>query len=145
GDGCRAMKKLVRECHETPQAKRTLTKTAFQMFRSLVERGIIRFEWLAEYRHKKTLIDSNLQTDFSLNQSLALYLLDTIKLLDPFAPDFALDLLTLVEPILENPALILRKQLDRIKSRTMAEMKADGIEYEQRMAELEKLEYPKPN
>jgi superfamily II RNA helicase len=145
GDGCRAMKKLIRECHETPQSKKTLTKTAFQMFRSLVERGIIRFEWLAEYRHKKILVDSNLQTDFSLNQSLALYLLDTIKLLDPYSPDFALDLLTLVESILENPELILRKQLDRIKSRKMAEMKADGIEYEERMAELEKLEYPKPN
>ncbi|RPJ53957.1 MAG: DUF3516 domain-containing protein, partial [Acidobacteria bacterium] len=44
----------------------------------------------------------------------------------------------------ENPELILRRQLDRIKDRAMAEMKAEHLEYEQRMAELEKLEYPKP-
>jgi hypothetical protein len=40
--------------------------------------------------------------------------------------------------------LILRRQLDRIKDRAVAQMKADGVEYEQRMEELEKLEYPKP-
>ena len=53
-------------------------------------------------------------------------------------------MLTLVESILENPELILRKQLDRVKDRAVAQMKADGMEYEQRMEELERLEYPKP-
>jgi uncharacterized protein DUF3516 len=64
--------------------------------------------------------------------------------LDPESPAYALDVLTLVESILENPELILRKQLDRIQDRAVAQMKAEGVEYEQRMAELEKLEYPKP-
>ncbi|RZA16061.1 MAG: DUF3516 domain-containing protein, partial [Proteobacteria bacterium] len=63
----------------------------------------------------------------------------------PYADDFALDLLTMVESILENPELILRKQLDRLKTIKMAEMKADGVEYEERIAELERMEYPKPN
>ena len=53
-------------------------------------------------------------------------------------------MLTLVESILENPELILRKQLDRVKDEAIAEMKADGMEYDERMEELEKLEYPKP-
>jgi hypothetical protein len=79
-----------------------------------------------------------------MDQALSLYLLETIPLLDADAPTHALDLLTLVESILENPELILRRQLDRIKDRAVAQMKADGMEYEQRMEELEKLEYPKP-
>jgi hypothetical protein len=79
-----------------------------------------------------------------MDQALSLYLIETIPLLDPESPDYALDLLTLVESILENPELILRRQLDRIKDRAVAEMKADGVEYEQRMEELDKLEYPKP-
>jgi hypothetical protein len=87
----------------------------------------------------------DLQADFSLNHTLSLYLIDTIKLLDPVHPDYALDLLTLVESILENPDLILRKQLDRIKTEKMDEMKFAGVEYDERIAELEKLEYPKPN
>ncbi len=57
---------------------------------------------------------------------------------------YALDLLTLVESILENPELILRRQLDKLKDRKVAEMKAEGVDYDQRMEELEKLEYPKP-
>jgi hypothetical protein len=64
---------------------------------------------------------------------------------DPQQPDYALILLTLVESILEDPDIILRKQLDQVKDRKMAEMKMEGIEYDQRMEELEKLEYPKPN
>jgi hypothetical protein len=53
--------------------------------------------------------------------------------------------LSLVEAILEDPDLILRKQLDRVKGEAVAAMKAEGIEYEERMAKLEELEYPKPN
>ena len=80
-----------------------------------------------------------------MDQVLSLYLLETIPLMDPLAPDYALILLTLVESILEDPAIILRKQLDKVKDQKMAEMKMEGIEYDQRMEELEKCEHPKPN
>jgi hypothetical protein len=86
-----------------------------------------------------------LQDDFSMNQTLSLYVHDTLPLMDPLAPDYALVVLSLVESILENPELILRKQLDKVKTQAIAEMKMQGIEYNQRMEELEKLEYPKPN
>jgi hypothetical protein len=86
-----------------------------------------------------------LQDDFSMDQTLSLYLLETMPLLDPEAPAYALDLLTLVESILENPEIILRRQLDKLKGQKVAEMKAAGMEYDERMAELEKLEHPKPN
>jgi len=90
-------------------------------------------------------VNVELQEDFSMDQTLSLYLLETIPLLDPAAPDFALVLLTLVESILEDPDLILRKQLDKLKGQKMAEMKMAGVEYDERIEELEKLEYPKPN
>jgi hypothetical protein len=93
----------------------------------------------------KLRVNVELQDDFSMDQALSLYLLETIPLIDPQAPDYPLVLLTLVESILENPDIILRKQLDKVKSQKMAEMKMAGIEYEERMEELEKLEYPKPN
>jgi superfamily II DNA or RNA helicase len=93
----------------------------------------------------KLRVNIELQEDFSMDQALSLYLLDTIPLVDPQQPDYALILLTLVESILEDPDIILRKQLDRVKDEKMAEMKMEGIEYDQRMEELEKLEYPKPN
>jgi superfamily II RNA helicase len=159
-DGCRAMQRILRDCHESPKQKREHTKRAWQLFRSLVARGIIEILPLPSpaaagesapggagegSARRKLRVNVELQDDFSMDQALSLYLLETLPLLDPQAPDYALVLLTLVESILEDPAVILRKQLDRLKDQRMAEMKMEGLEYDERMAELEKLEHPKPN
>jgi hypothetical protein len=137
------MQQLVRDSHESPKAKKAHRKRAWQLFRSLLERGIIEFiPRTAAGAYLRVNVE--LQEDFSMDQTLSLYLLDTIPRLDPQAPDYALDLLTLAEAIVEDPEIILRKQLDKIKTRKMAEMKLAGLPYEERMAELDKLEYPKP-
>lgn len=118
------------------------------MFRSLVDRRIIEFESGVGggQRGGSTLrVNVELQDDFSMDQALSLYLLETIPLVDPAQPDYALVVLSLVEAILEDPEVILRRQLDRLKGQAVAQMKLDGLDYEQRMAELEKLEHPKPN
>jgi hypothetical protein len=143
GDGCGAMRRLIRDCHEPPAAKLSHRRRAWQLFRGLLARRIVE---IVPRRDDGSVLQVNveLQEDFSMDQALSLYLLETLPRLDPDAPDYALDVLTLVEAILENPEVILRRQLDRIKDRAIAQMKADGLEYEQRMAELEKLEYPKP-
>ena len=144
GDGCNAMRQFLRDCHETPRQKLAHGQRAWQLFRSLVDRKII--EFIPRTAAGSYLrVNVALQEDFSMDQVLSLYLLDTLPLMDPQAPDFALVLLTLVESIVEDPDIILRKQLDRVKDRKMAEMKMDGVEYDQRMEELEKCEYPKPN
>jgi superfamily II RNA helicase len=162
GDGCAAMQRLIRDCHETPRQKQAHLKRAWQLFRSLLERKIIEIVPVAErgdvpsdnlllhMQQKvagpaKIRVNVDLQDDFSMDQALSLYLLETIPLMDPQAPDYALVLLTLVESILEDPDIILRKQLDKVKDQKMAEMKMEGIEYDQRMEELEKCEHPKPN
>src|SRR6185295_9287146 len=143
-DGCRAMQELIARCHEPPKDRKALTRRAWQLFRALVERGIIEFiPQTAE--GAKVRVNMALQEDFSMNQTLSLYVHDTLPLMDPEAPDYALVVLTLVESILENPELILRKQLDRVKDQAMAEMRMQGFDYHQRMEELEKLEHPKPN
>jgi superfamily II RNA helicase len=144
GDGCRAMQRLISESHESPKAKKGHVRRAWQLFRSLVDRKIIEFIPRTE-DGVYLRVNIELQEDFSMNQVLSLYLLETIPLIDPEAPDYALVLLTLVESILEDPDIILRKQLDRVKDQKMAEMKMAGVEYDERMEELEKLEHPKPN
>jgi superfamily II RNA helicase len=142
-DGCRAMQHLIRTCHESPRQKKAHTQRAWQLFRSLVERHII--EIIPPTPEGGYLrVNVALQDDFSMDQALSLYLMDTLPLLDPESLEYPLDLLSLVEAILENPEVILRKQLDKIKTQKMAEMKQAGMEYDERMEELEKLEYPKP-
>lgn len=143
GDGCLAMRKLIAGCHDPLPAKAAHRRRAWQLFRSLLESRIVEFIPRTE-AGAALRVNVELQDDFSMDQTLSLYLHDTIPLLDPEAPDYPLDLITLVESILENPEIILRKQLDKIKSQAIAEMKMAGMEYEQRMEELDKLEYPKP-
>jgi superfamily II RNA helicase len=144
GDGCRAMQELIARSHESPKAKQSHIKRGWQLFRSLVDRRIIEIvPKTAEHGYLRVNVE--LPENFSMDQTLSLYLLETIPLLDREAPTYAFDLITLVESILEDPDIILRKQLDKLKSQKMAEMKMEGVEYQDRIDELEKLEYPKPN
>ncbi|HEY7514770.1 MAG TPA: DUF3516 domain-containing protein, partial [Vicinamibacteria bacterium] len=143
GDGCRAMRELIRDSHEPERARRAHFRRGWQLFRALVDRKIVEILPPDEEGHA-IRVNLELQDDFSMDQTLSLYLLETIPLLDPDSETHGLDLLTLVESILENPELVLRRQLDRLKGTRVAEMKAEGLDYDQRMEELEKLEYPKP-
>jgi superfamily II RNA helicase len=143
GDGCRAMQALIRECHESDRAKKAHFRRAWQLFRALVGRGIVEIiPRTAE--GSRVRVNVELQDDFSMNQTLSLYLLETIPALEPDSETHALDLLTLAESILEDPEVILRRQLDKLKGQKVAEMKAEGLDYDQRMEQLEKLEHPKP-
>jgi superfamily II RNA helicase len=164
GDGCRAMQRLIHDSHEPDRAKKAHFKRSWQLFRALVERGIVEFvppvaptapppviprdsdrTGPEESAGKAKLrVNVDLQDDFSMDQALSLYLLETICVLDPESETHALDLLTLVESILENPEIVLRRQLDKLKGEAVAKMKAEGLDYDQRMEQLEKLEYPKP-
>lgn len=145
GDGRRAMQRLIRDSHETPLRKKAHRKRAWQLFRSLLERRIIEIIPREERSEGTSLrLNIDLQDDFSLNHALSLYLLDTLALLEADSPTYPLDVLTLIESILENPDLILRRQLDALKTEKMAEMKQQGIEYDERIAKLDELEYPKP-
>jgi superfamily II RNA helicase len=143
GDGCRAMRHLIRRSHETPKTKKLHYRRAWQLFRSLLNRKIIEFV-PPDPDNTYLRVNVELQDDFSMDQTLSLYLLETIPLLDLDSPAYPLDLLTLVESILEDPEIILRRQLDKLKSQRIAEMKAEGMDYQERMDQLDQLEYPKP-
>jgi superfamily II RNA helicase len=143
GDGCLAMRQLIRDSHETAHQKSAHFRRGWQLFKTLVVRRIVEFIPPDEHG-RKVRVNLDLQADFGMDETLSLYLLDTIPLLDPESPDYAFDLLTLVESIVEDPDFILRSQLHKLKGEAVAEMKMAGIEYDQRMEELEKLEYPKP-
>ena len=137
-DGCGAMKRLIGDSHETRVQRRRHGKTAFQLFRALVEANII------EFTPEGLRVQADLQQDFSLHHALSLYAVQAIESLDREDRSYALLVLTVVESILENPNIILRKQVDKLKTQRMAELKHQGVEYEERIAELEKVTYPKP-
>jgi len=138
-DGCRALRKLIRSSHEGPSAKRQHARNAISMIRSLRDAGVI------ELGLGRPRVNEDFQLDFSLNQALSLYVVEAVEVLDPEDVAYPLDVLTLVEATLEDPSAVLYGQTDTLKSRAIAQMKAEGMEYDERMAELDKIEYPKPN
>lgn len=135
-DGCSALRRLIRTSHETEINKRKHRKRAFQLFRSLLERNLITLSPLK--------VHGDLQTDFSLHQSLSLWMIDTLKHLDRESETYALDVVTLCEAIVESPDLIIRKQTDRARQALFLELKAEGVEFEERQERLEAVEHPKP-
>lgn len=144
GGGCMALARLVKASHERDAQKRILGRTAIEMVKALKDAGIIETEHDEDGR-RRVVVNADLGEDFSLHHALSLWLLDTLKLLEVDSPTYALDVLTLVESMLENPEVILMRQLDKLKTEKMAEMKQAGIEYDERIAELDKMDYPKPN
>lgn len=144
GDGFRALKNIYKSCHESKASKNHIRRLGFQLLRSLLDKKIIEIIPPNERIDSPVKINIDLGEDFSLTETLALYLLDALKHLDPMGENYALDLLSLVESIIENPQIILYRQIDKLKKEKLAELKEQGMDYEDRLDELEKIEHPKP-
>ena len=144
GSGYRALITLVERSHEDARVKHRLRREAALLFRSLRRAGIVEIVVDARSGKRGVRVHEDLQRDFSLHQTLSLYLVDAASALDPASPSHALDLLSLVEAILENPRPVLFRQVDRAKGQLVAELKAKGVPYEDRMRELEDVTWPKP-
>ncbi len=139
-----SLRELIRRCHEEEGAKaRHLTQAAV-LVRSLYRAGIIRMKRDARTNYLWAVVAEDLQWDFSLNQALSLYLVETLGEIERESETYVPDLITLVESVLENPEIVLRKQVDKIKGELVAQLKAEGMEYEQRMERLDEVTHPKP-
>jgi superfamily II RNA helicase len=137
---CNDVARLIHRSHERRAQRRLFGREARAMFQSLVDADIVEVD--SASRRVSAHVD--LQEDFSIHHALSLWLIDTLPQLNPEGDLYALDVLTLVESMLEQPDFILRQQLEALKRVKLAELKAAGVEYEQRVEELEKLEHPKP-
>ncbi|MDG1669350.1 MAG: DUF3516 domain-containing protein [Akkermansiaceae bacterium] len=144
-DGCAELRRLIRVCHETPVKKKGLQKKAFALFKGLVEGKVLTIIPKEERTGPaKVKLNVELQDDFTMNQALGLYLIETVLKLDPEEPKYVLNMLSLIEAIVEDPTAVLRKQTDKIKTALMAQLKEEGMDYEDRLEALEEVEHPKP-
>jgi superfamily II RNA helicase len=138
GDTFGAMRHLLTDNHEPPAAQRAHIRRAIHIFRALRTAGIV------EQEGRKAYITDALQLGFALNQPLSPFAVAAIELLGRDEPGYVLDVVSIIESTLEDPRQILYAQQDKAKAEAVAQMKADGIEYEERMALLENVTYPKP-
>jgi superfamily II RNA helicase len=143
-DAFQIMRRLLTDNHESPSNQRKLVRRALRLARSLVHSGVLtRLEELDEFgrRHVLTV---DLPVDFALNQPLSHFALAAFDVLDPEVEEYTLDLVSVVEAVLEAPRQILTQQQYIARGLAVAEMKADGIEYDERMALLDEITWPMP-
>ncbi|WP_424446711.1 DEAD/DEAH box helicase [Microbacterium sp. CH-015] len=155
GDVFANVRALVFDNHEPRARKYELARRAIAIFRTLVDAGIVEVERDAASAPRIRLT-VDLQPNFALNQPLSPFALAAIGLLDPEAPPrssteggvgtghYALDVVSVIEATLDDPRAILSQQEYKARGEAVAAMKRDGIEYDERMALLEEVTWPKP-
>lgn len=132
------METLVFGNHE-PRAKQfRLARRALGIYRTLRAAGIVQVSGGVP----ELTID--LPEGFALNQPLSPFAIAAMELLDPDSDSFTLDVISLVEATLDNPGAILRAQEHKARGEAIGQMKADGVEYEERMERVEEITYPQP-
>ena len=158
GEALDTMRALIFDSHEPRAAQFRHARTALGIFRTLRQGGIVEavpFGVPDSYepldlspfdKHAKHVLQLtvDLQQNFALNQPLSPFALAAIELLDPESDSYALDVISIVEATLEDPRAILRAQEHKARGEAVQEMKAEGIEYDERMERLEEITHPQP-
>ncbi|GIE31303.1 DEAD/DEAH box helicase [Actinoplanes italicus] len=139
GDPYPALKHLLTENHEERPAQRRHIRRAVGIARALVAGGVI--ERTDEGIYK---LVEDLQLDFALNQALSPFALACLELLDKESPEYPLDVVSVIESTLEDPRQIVSEQRKKARGEAVNAMKAEGIEYEERMQLLEDVTWPQP-
>ncbi|GAA0827232.1 DEAD/DEAH box helicase [Streptosporangium amethystogenes subsp. fukuiense] len=144
GDCYAAMRHLLTDNHEDRKWQRRHISQAIAIYRSLLAGGVVEKLDEPDEHGRMARLTVDLQEDFALNQALSTFALATLELLDIQAPNYALDMVSIIESILDDPRQILSAQLNKARGEAVAQMKADGIEYEERMELLNEVTYPMP-
>jgi superfamily II RNA helicase len=138
GDFAANVVRLVRDNHEPRARQRRLLGEAKSLFASLEHGGVL------ERTGDGVRLTVDLQPDFALDQPLALLAVAALELLDPEDPAYPLDVLSVLEATLDDPRQVLSAQRKKARGEAVAQMKADGLDYDERMELLEEVTYPRP-
>ena len=139
-----AVTRLIDSTHPEPKARRAMLRRAVGLGRSLLRAEVATRLPDPTPGGRRYELNVDLQRDFALNQPLSAFALSVIETLDPASADYALDVVSVIEATLEDPRVLLLAQQFKARGQAVAEMKADGWDYEERMDALEEVTWPQP-
>jgi superfamily II RNA helicase len=143
-DAFGVLRRLLQDNHEPRKQQLRLSRRALRLARSLLRsRTITRLDEVDEHG-RRYVLTVDLPADFALNQPLSHFALAALDLLDPESDDYTLDIVSVVESVLAAPRQILFAQQHAARGEAIGEMKADGLEYDERMALLDQVTWPRP-
>ncbi|MET0132656.1 MAG: DUF3516 domain-containing protein [Kibdelosporangium sp.] len=144
GDAFQAMRHLLEDNHEERASQRRLIRRSIAIYRALLAAGVVEQFDTPDAEGRRIRVTFDLQFDFALNQPLSPLALAAIELLDKQSPTYALDVLSVIESTLDSPRQVLSAQQHKARGEAVNRMKADGIEYDQRMELLDQIKHPEP-
>ncbi len=144
GDAFAAMRRLLTDNHEPRSAQVRHVRTAIGAYRALLSAGVVERLETPDGHGRTVRLTVDLPAHFALNQPLSTFALAAVELLDVESETFALDVLSVVEATLDDPRQILSAQQFKARGEAVAQMKAEGIEYDERMELLEEVTHPRP-
>src|SRR5699024_8756678 len=144
GDPVAAMHKLLTENHQTAPQQSLLIRQAIHIYRSLRTAEIIERLPVPDESGQRIRLVTDVPAHFALNQPLSPFALAAMDLLDVESPTHAHDVVSVIEATLDDPRQVLYAQQRQARGEEVAEMKAEGIEYEERMELLEEVTHPQP-
>ncbi|EOM78231.1 DUF3516 domain-containing protein [Rhodococcus rhodnii] len=139
-----SMRHLLEDNHEPRARQRRHILDAIARYRGLLDAGIVERLDEPDPEGRRVRLTLDLQRDFALNQPLSPFALAALDLLDPESPEYAIDVVSVVEATLDDPRQILMAQQHAARGEAVAQMKAEGIEYDERMELLEEVTWPMP-
>jgi superfamily II RNA helicase len=143
GEPFTELRDLIFGSHEPWAGQLALARRALAIYRTLRTAGVVeQFSRADGSTGIRVTVD--LQRDFALNQPLSPFALAVFDLLDPASPTYALDMISVLEATLDDPRPVLSQQQFMARGEAVAAMKAEGIEYDQRMELLDEVTWPKP-
>ena len=143
GDAWANVHQLIADSAQTPEEKIRLNARADEIFGTLLEAGVVVRKTDAEGNPSYVLTVGSSRGLRPRPAALAVFA-GGARFPGPESDTYALDVISLVEATLENPAKASRAQERKARDAAMAAMKADGVEYEERLERLAEVTYPKP-
>ena len=134
---------LIDASAQDDATKGKLVTRCDEIFETLIAAGVVVCT-ADESGAESYTLTVELPDDFALDQPLSPFLLAALELLDPESDSYALDVISMAEATLEDPWQILRAQQKAARDAAIASMKAEGLDYDERMERLEDVTYPKP-
>jgi superfamily II RNA helicase len=144
GNAFAHMRHLLEDNHEDRPAQRKHILRAIAIYRALLAAGVVERLDEPDEEGRIVRLTVDLQFDFALNQPLSPFALAAIELLDVESPSYPLDVVSVIESTVDDPRPVLSQQLFKARGEAVAAMKAEGMEYDERMALLDEVAYPKP-
>ncbi|WP_448759508.1 DEAD/DEAH box helicase [Actinomyces oricola] len=147
GDPVAHMAALISRAHATPAERRAHVRRALDIYRSLRTAGVVEHvssAVAAADGRPRLRLAVDLPGDFALNQPLAPFALVAMDLLDVESPEHTVDVVSVVEATLDDPRPLLYAQQRAARGEAIAAMKAEGMDYEERLAAMEEITWPQP-